>query len=74
MSFDSITLSTALSTIIPLWESTDFLETPTVSFADDPISYLIETLIASEPAWSQLPGLAPLLLREALAELEELGT
>lgn len=43
------------------------------SFADDPIGFITEALIASEDAWSELPGLAPLLLREALAELEEVG-
>lgn len=69
MLFDSITLST----IIPLRESTGFLETPTVSFADDPLSFLVEALIAAEPVWAELPGVTPTVLRLALAELEGVG-
>jgi hypothetical protein len=37
----------------------------------DPLAYLTEVLLATSEAWEQLPGLAPLLLREALAELLE---
>ncbi|HZA24380.1 MAG TPA: hypothetical protein VFA32_17570 [Dehalococcoidia bacterium] len=41
------------------------------SFSSDPISFIIETLIASEPVWSGLPGLAPLFLSLSLDALEE---
>jgi hypothetical protein len=61
------------STIIPLRESTDFLEAPPISFADDPLSFLVEALIAAEPVWAELPGVTPTVLRLALAELEGVG-
>jgi hypothetical protein len=40
-------------------------------FNEDRLGFLVETLLAVEEDWEQLPGLAPLLLREALAELLE---
>jgi hypothetical protein len=41
------------------------------TFNDDPLGYLVETILATEEDWGQLPGLAPLFLREALGALEE---
>jgi hypothetical protein len=69
MLFESI----ASSAIVPLREAADFLEAPTVSFADDPLSFLVEALIAAEPVWAELPGVTPTVLRLALAELEGVG-
>jgi hypothetical protein len=70
MHFDSI----ALFTSIPPGGDSGFLETPTVSFADDPLSFLVEALIAAEPVWAELPGVTPTVLRLALAELEGAAT
>jgi hypothetical protein len=41
------------------------------TFNDDPLGYLAETLLATEEAWGQLPGLIPLFLREVLEKLLE---
>jgi hypothetical protein len=43
-------------------------------FNDDRLGFLVETILATEEDWEQLPGLAPLLLREVLAELLEVAS
>jgi hypothetical protein len=43
-------------------------------FGTCPLGFLTETLLATEEYWEQLPGLAPLLLREGLAALMEVAS
>jgi hypothetical protein len=49
-------------------ECAEFLSS---NFSVAPLGFLVEILLATEEYWETLPGLTPLFLREALAELLE---
>jgi hypothetical protein len=40
-------------------------------FSTEPLSFLVETILATQEYWETLPGLSPLFLREALDDLLE---